>query len=128
MEQKRIVWIGVAIVLAVGCGQDGPKLVPVEGTVTLNGAPVAGALVGFQPDDPMASPSYGETDENGHYVLKFTLQREGAMLGTHTVSISTENENSRKPETLPPEYNQNSQLKREVKDEENVFDFPIESQ
>jgi len=116
----------LSLVLAPGCGQSGPRLAPVEGTVTLNGKPVVGALVTFQPDGPLASPSYGETDEDGHYFLKFSPQREGAMIGMHTVSITTENENTKQPERLPPEYNQRSQLKKEVKDQENVIDFPIE--
>ncbi|MBN1589051.1 MAG: carboxypeptidase regulatory-like domain-containing protein [Pirellulales bacterium] len=100
-------------------------MVSVEGTVTLNEKPVVGALVSFQPDDPMASPSYGETDEKGHYVLKFSPQRDGAMIGMHTVSITTKNENLKKPETLPPQFNEQSELKKEVKDGENVIDFPI---
>jgi hypothetical protein len=125
VKSRSIVWIGVLLALTAGCSEKHPKLVSVEGRVTLNGQPVVGALVGFQPDDPMGSPSYGETDEDGYYVLKFNPQREGAMLGMHSVSITTENENTRQAETLPAKYHQGREVKREVLDGKNVFDFSI---
>ncbi len=117
----------VLMLSAIGCGAKGPKLVNVEGTVTRGSEPVAGALLSFQPDDPAASPSYGETDASGRYKLEFSPQRSGAMVGMHTVTITTENENLRQSETMPAEYREGNGVKREVKDENNIIDFAIES-
>ena len=127
VSRMRCVWfIGVLALVTVGCGQKGPKLVPVEGTLKVNGEPIEGALIEFQPDDVSGSPSYGDTDAHGFYEMKFSPQRSGALVGTHTFRITTENENLRKPEILPPMYHIQSQEKREVKDEKNVIDFDIQ--
>ncbi len=60
-------------------------LVPVEGTVTLDGKPLAGAVVTFLP--PRDAPSNGETDQNGHYVMK-TYERDGVPQGEYKVAVS----------------------------------------
>lgn len=110
-----------------GCGGDQLPVVPVTGTVTLDGQPLAGALVEFQPYDPQGSPSYGSTDDKGKYELAFSHTRKGAWVGEHLVRISTRNENERVPEKLPPRYHAESDVKRQVKaDEDNVLDFNIE--
>ncbi len=57
------------------------ELVPVDGTVTLDGQPLAGASVMFGGGSAM-----GETDANGHYELA-RGDRKGAPLGDHTVLI-----------------------------------------
>lgn len=74
----------------IGCGTDGPELANVTGTVTFDGQPVPDATVTFIPQEGQGSPSYGHTDVDGHYVMRFTLQKEGAMLGTHDVTIETQ--------------------------------------
>lgn len=127
MQRNQIAWVVLPALLMLGCGQQGPKLVNVEGTLTVNGKPIEGALIEFQPDDPNGSPSYGATNAEGHYELEFNPQRKGALIGMHTVRITTENENLRKPELLPPTYHTQSQQKYEVKDQRNnVIDFSIQ--
>jgi len=124
---------GLACVWGAGCGGGGPELAPVEGTVTLDGTPLPAAHVVFQPQGP-GSPSSGITDENGHYELLYALDREGAMVGRHTVRITTyaqgradENgEPTFTPERVPPRYNSQSELVREVESGSNTFDFPLE--
>ncbi len=54
-----------------GCGGDGLQLVQVNGTVTLDGQPLVGAAVIFHPDG--GRPSVGETDSEGRYSLKYTV-------------------------------------------------------
>lgn len=81
-----------AIALA-GCGSEGFEVVPVSGTVTLDGQPLAGASVSFQPTGSAATPGPGSTavtDAGGRYVLKTaeTAQRTGAVVGNHVVRIS----------------------------------------
>ncbi|MDH3718582.1 MAG: hypothetical protein OES79_10725 [Planctomycetota bacterium] len=84
----------VLILAAGGCGGEAYPLAPVAGTVTLDGAPVADARIGFEPvrqdDSPNAGPgSYGKTDPQGRYRLKALHGDEGAVVGPHVVWIST---------------------------------------
>lgn len=83
----------LAVISLAGCGSGGFKLVPVSGTVTLDGQPLAGASVSFQPTGSGATPGPGSTavtDASGKYVLKTaeTVQRTGAVVGNHVVRIS----------------------------------------
>src|SRR5262249_34965527 len=77
---------------AVGCG-GGPKVAPVSGRVTLDGQPLAGASVNFQPlsDGNNLNPgpgSYGKTDADGRYSLRVVVDdRPGAFVGKHRVEI-----------------------------------------
>ncbi len=57
------------------------ELVPVDGTVTMDGEPLAGASVMFGGGSAM-----GETDANGHYELA-RGDRKGVTVGDHTVVI-----------------------------------------
>lgn len=126
---RRLAIAALALATAPGCSQDGLPLAPVEGVVTLNGSPLSGALVEFQPLAVDGSPSYGETNEQGRYEMMFSQDRAGAWTGQHRVRITTRNENERIAELLPPEYHAETTLVREVKvDTTNVFDFRIETE
>jgi hypothetical protein len=90
----RVKWLmGGLILLALGCGGS-KKLAPVSGVVTLDGKPLAGAYVSFEPAEndngPNKAPttSAGTTDENGAYSLKAVTGEKGALAGKHTVRIS----------------------------------------
>jgi hypothetical protein len=81
--------------LVAGCGGgSGPKYVKVSGTVTLDGKPLADAIVQFAPkgskdNQNPGKTSSGYTDANGHYVLKIANEdKEGALVGTHVVRIN----------------------------------------
>jgi len=83
---------GVAIAAAAlllaplaGCGDRGPRLVPVSGVVTLDGKPVADAGVMFKPAGNLP-PASATTDAEGKFRLA-TLNKPGAVLGEHRVSI-----------------------------------------
>ncbi len=122
-----LVIVAATLAALAGCGGDQFPVVPVTGTITLNGAPLEGALVEFQPLDMQGSPSYGATDAAGKYELVFSQSRKGAWVGEHVVRISTRNENERIREKLPPSYHADSDIKREVTaDGENVLDFNID--
>ena len=136
--------------LLAGC-ETGPALAPVEGTVTLDGNPVQGAEVEFEPTGEGGRPSVGITDANGHYELDYTMKEKGALLGEHIVRITTEGvgdededeggEESTRPTDeeldegpragstvpIPARYNVDSELKRTVEKGKNTFDFPLES-
>jgi hypothetical protein len=87
-------YLGSLLVIgAAGCGGGGGgfKVAPVSGVVTLNGVPLANAMVRFQPDatgNP-GPPSIGETDDQGNFILTFSDGQEGAVVGPHKVYIST---------------------------------------
>jgi len=77
-----------------GCGGSGPKYVPVSGTLTLDGKPYGDGVVVFLPKATSTNPnpgrsSAGETDANGHFVLKTDDLKNGAVVGKHLVKIST---------------------------------------
>jgi hypothetical protein len=74
------------LVLCGGCGAEGPVLVPVEGTVTLDGQPVKGASVTFMPQFA-GQPAMGRTDAAGAFTLRTHPHGPGAMPGTHHVSV-----------------------------------------
>lgn len=121
--------------LPLGCGQgDRPDLGQVEGKVTLDGKPLSGATVQFQPEQ--GRPSKGVTDESGHYELMYRPGVKGAVLGKHKVSISTYREanpdaedasqKAEQKETIPENYNVNTTLTAEVKSGSNdPIDFNL---
>lgn len=87
---REIVISGLVLASAAGCG--GSKLAPVEGAITLNGKPLAGAtialeLVGGEKDFRLFS---GETDASGKYVIKpFESNYVGALPGEYRVMIKS---------------------------------------
>jgi hypothetical protein len=115
------------ILLVAGCGSSG-NIGKVSGRVTLQGQPVANALVVFDPVVP-GGASYGRTDESGNYVLTYTPQIKGAEIGEHTVRITSgwpanpDTGAKEIPERIPAKYNTQTELKREVKKGSNTIDF-----
>lgn len=109
-----------AIVAAIGAGGCGNSdLVPVEGTITLNGKPLSGATIGMElvggaKDFRLFS---AETDASGRYVMKpFERRGEGALPGEYHVMITSvkappgANEMTvLPPELVPPAYRNGSQ-------------------
>jgi|SRR3954451_23105926 hypothetical protein len=101
--RRRAVLVAfAACAVANGCHRD---VVPVSGRVTLNGKPLAGADVIFQPRGNSQSPrpagtgSIGHTDEQGRFSLRMVEpNRPGAIVGEHIVRIAV---NSDAPATTP---------------------------
>lgn len=123
-----IVLCGIMLGLT-GCS-GGPKVVPVSGVVTLDGKPLANAVVAFNPaamPGKIEAPGPGSmavTDEHGHFELKIIGtdgKSIGAVVGEHRVRISTADLKSgdsdaaaasQEPkERVPAKYNRNSELK-----------------
>jgi len=73
--------------LLVGCGESGPKLVPVSGTVTLNGKPLEGASIAFQPTSQDGIPAGDVTGPDGNYKA-ITKGRSGVMPGKYKVVVT----------------------------------------
>lgn len=137
------------IILTTGCGgvpdADYEKLglVEVSGTVTLDGAPLPGAVVMFEAPD--STFCYGTTNESGKYALKLNSEKSGVVPGDKVVRISTtastgeeegpggeEDDPDAKPEgseveQVPDCYNKNSKLNVTVSESDSNFNFDLKS-
>lgn len=131
--------VALVSLAAAGCGGSDADLASVRGTVTLDGEPLAGARVEFDPvpeemvrGKSTGSASYGLTDSSGRYTLQYTPEQEGALIGKHVVRITTrrmtvdaDGKEILVPERLPPKFHRESELTREVTPGSNTFDFPL---
>ena len=113
-----------------GCGDPNLSVAPVSGTVTLDGAPLKSASVTFQPKDG-GRPSFGVTNDQGRYVLEYSLSELGAKVGACTVKITTENrgdDSGAKPskELVPKRY-KTSAIEVQVESKSNAIDIALTS-
>jgi hypothetical protein len=114
----------LAVLFASGCGDDGYDLAPVSGVVTLDGKPLAGGVIQFQPvggEEQNPGPgSAGVLDSEGRFQLQTqqSPRSEGAVIGTHQVRIysriaeqlASDVDTSTEPERVPPRYNYRTEL------------------
>lgn len=82
--------VAVAMVALAGCDQTQglSGLVPAEGTVTFQGAPVEGATVTFAPQGNAMRAAAGMTDAQGKFVLKTIGEQDGVMPGDYMVTVT----------------------------------------
>jgi hypothetical protein len=132
-NSRKVFAFFVTLILA-GCGGRS-DLAKVSGLVTLDGKPLPSATVVFQPD-ASGPASYGLTDEQGRYSVMYDVGQSGAVLGMHSVKISTYQEKdpdadppiAAAPEVLPDRYNKTSELRAEViSSKVNEINFKLES-
>ena len=121
-----------ALSLVGGCSS-GASTVPVSGRITLDGQPLAGAHVSFQPEggsgslseSGAGSGSYALTAADGSYSLRLAQgDRPGAVVGKHRVEINMRNESDDdtdrhgKPppltKVIPARYNLRTELTCDV--------------
>ena len=79
----------VMLVAAIaGCG-DGPRLVPVAGSVTLDGKPLEGATLSFMPESGtgVSTPGTDVTGPDGNFTMTYN-GRSGLAPGKYKVLIS----------------------------------------
>lgn len=142
-------------IATLGCGGGASDLDrvpthPVTGVVTLNGTPVEGAQVTFNPEARDGRGAFGLTDAEGRYELATFEAGDGAVAGKYIVTMAKydtppapEGEVSEEeyvpPEAgggaaeappknlLPDQYRQmhTSNLRAEVKEGDNTFDFAL---
>ena len=79
----------LAALVAPGCGEGGPRLVKVAGTVTHNGKPLEGATIGFAPDSGNRDSVMGTdvTGPAGNYLIRTLKGQSGLPPGKYTVNI-----------------------------------------
>ena len=127
----------LALLNFTGCSgkqQDLPDLAEVTGVVTLDGKPLADAIIDFYPQTAAekgnARTSSGMTNADGQYTLMYNNDTVGAIVGDHLVRISKSDGGAEVagPETLPAKYNNQSQLKATVGNSGvNQIDFELKS-
>lgn len=135
------IWLLAAICIW-GCGPNRSyEIVPVSGTVKLDGRPLAQARVIFQ---PMKQPgtkgevgpgSYGKTDDQGRFTLETVDRLDGAVVGPHMVRITTLEVTAVSPgsdisrttqrEVIPPKYRNGFQM--EVTSATDAFEIDLAS-
>lgn len=74
--------LGAGALFAAGCS----NLVPVQGEVTLDGQPLAGAQVMFVPTT--GRPATGKTDAHGKFRLTTNHANDGVAAGEYTVTVT----------------------------------------
>lgn len=112
------------VVFAGGCGHgDRPTLGMVSGMVTLNGRPLSGARLIFEPLEG-GRASVGKTDEDGKYELIYIRKDKGAKVGKHKVQIVSDTDGS---ENIPARYNTQTTLEADVKSGVNDCNFTLTS-
>lgn len=149
--QVYLRWSAACLASLCLCGCDsGPQsrydtvsLVPATGKITLDGEPLAAALVSFE-DPSNGTFSCGVTDGSGNYKLQLDSVKSGVTLGRKSVRISTAtkilgvnadrdpNESSEgkpapEPEKVPEKFNRKSELTTEVVSNQTEYNFELKS-
>lgn len=91
MKPRVLTCFAVAsLILVSGCGKQESELIPVTGTVKIDGVLAPNIMVRFMPDimDKNMGPSSSAiTNEKGEFTLKCDDQRDGAVGGNHVVTF-----------------------------------------
>jgi hypothetical protein len=133
------VLFGLLIGLLVTCGcspQGGAPTAKVSGVLTRKGSPVPNASVTFTPET--GRPANGVTDAQGKFTLSTFATNDGAVPGTHRVSVASmdippmpgtpEARSGTAQSQIPPKYTspETSGFVAEVKTrQKNEFTFDI---
>ena len=120
------------MLLAVrGCDTQYPPLGTVSGRVTLDGEPVANALVSFalrdaQPKDGQyVRPAMAQTDRDGRYQILYSPSRVGAPVGPNDVLVIGDDTTVPR---LPGRYARAGEFVCEVKPGSNTYDLALKRQ
>jgi hypothetical protein len=118
----------LAGLVVAGCGNPNLSVAPVSGTVTLDGVPLKAASVMFQPNDG-GRPSFGVTNDQGRYVLEYSLNELGAKVGVCTVRITTENrgDDGKVTKEMVPKRYKASPIEVQVESKSNTIDIALTS-
>jgi hypothetical protein len=127
--------MAITCLLLLGCGSGGDMpTAPVKGKVTYNNQPLTSGTVMFVPEQGPAAT--GEIRSDGTYSLATYGRNDGAVLGTHKVTITAiedmrdllpEAQNPTPPPLVPDKYlsHETSGLVVEVKSGGNEHDFDL---
>lgn len=131
-DKRSLVCIAIALATLSGCGE---RLPQVTGTVTLDGEPLSGGFVSFQPVEGGAMAT-AKIAEDGSYTLQ-TGGKGGVAAGAYGVAITAYNTRPSADGQNPPQFSLASPKKYndpatsgfevEVQPGKNTFDFPLVS-
>ncbi len=83
----RIFLLLMIAFFVAGCGNSGPTLYSVKGTVKHKGKPIEHLMIVFTPDDQATkAPSTGMTDKNGRFEMKVNYDNPGVFPGPHSIT------------------------------------------
>jgi hypothetical protein len=129
LRGSAALWLVVTttlILVAGGCGgSDRPPLGRCSGTVTIDGAPLSGVIVIFQPEEGRAAVA--TTDSEGRYEVMYVGGVKGSKVGPTNVMFAAPTGGS-PSHPIPPKYQGKTDLNIEVMDGSNVFDFDLKSE
>ena len=134
MRKKIVSIIAFSCILTcfvaiVGC-QKNDGLCSVEGTVTLDGAPLAEGTINFGPMAGSHGTATGAKITDGKYSARASA---GEMVVTvrsqkrETVQDPDHGEMITATEIIPEKYNQQSELKATIQPGKNTFDFDLKT-
>jgi hypothetical protein len=121
------------VLLFAGCSSGPYQVASVSGRITLNGNPLPGVAVMFQPvaQGSNINPgpgSYGITDKDGRYTLILIgKQSKGAVVGKHKVRITEHDETPQDPSDDSPKKRKAATVKVPSKYNriEAILDFDV---
>ncbi len=118
----NFVLLSICCLAAAGCG---PGLQEVTGKVTLDGKPVQGLEVNFEPVDPSTGgTATGYTQADGSFKLHYPGRKTGAPPGEYIVRIVGAEVDDGPPVRVPAKYGSKSELKATVgSGEPHVFEL-----
>jgi len=107
-----------------GCSgsTDQPELAQVSGVVTLDGKPVPGLNILFQPE--VGRAAVGMTDEEGRYELEYLYGVSGCKMGSNTVGFDWPPD-SQNMVAIPASHTGTNAFKFDVKPGSNTFDLTM---
>ena len=115
--------VGAGVLSMAGCGESGPTLYPVRGTVKVGGKPAAEAIVFLHrvgrsaPDEPVP---YGRAGADGAFVVTSRKPGDGAQAGEYVLTVvwpdmsKPEDSNGMRPDALRGTYDKPAQSKFKV--------------
>jgi hypothetical protein len=112
-----------------GCGSPGAvdtTTIPVKGRVTYKGQPLIQGTVLFEPDGA-GREARGEINPDGTFVLSTYKSGDGAVPGTHRVSINGATGKTR-ASRIPDKYGSGNTSKLEVEVTRGKTEFPFDLQ
>ncbi|MEW4452879.1 carboxypeptidase-like regulatory domain-containing protein [Bremerella sp. JC817] len=128
MERIASCLVLVAAIGFAGCGaHDGPALAPVSGKITVDGQPLVGATMEFYPQQ-VGAPSYGRSNEDGEFTLRYSNGQMGAVPGEHRVNVLGGHVKGKaeKKKNNDPNFQENPDRPRKGKPSRNDIPITIE--
>lgn len=118
--------LNALFVICTGCSDrasDMPELGQVEGTVTLDGKPLSGVSLYFEPDK--GRTSMAKTDTEGVYEARYLVDEPGVKVGPCLVRVEWGIDES--GPKIPARYGSKSELKLDVQPGDNTFNIEMKS-